>query len=264
MRTILILALLLAPVAWSQDPGMPEKSDKSEPEAKKEEPKPGDDESALLTATKLRGNVRTMRKHVLAGGPAVQKSEKEALRFYRKKINELARQTEELRTKRAMKEAEYEIALETTLKAEDAGERADAARQASKLRAEMSAIDADVTALERQGEMVGKGVTAIQKRMEARKRLLRRFDNPETYGEDLPYLSDELLEFAEEEESEGGDPFLDEGFIQDLLKRDEAAARSLLFNHDPIAYWKRFPLMPPRAALKRAIQFPPSDLPGAR
>jgi len=222
-----------------------------------------EEESSLLTATKLREKVRTTRRNILAGGPAVEKSEKEALRFYRRKINSLARQTEELRTKHAMKQAEYEIALETTLKAEDPAERAGAAREASKLRGEMRAIDADVKALERQGDMLGRGVAGIQKRMEARKRMIRRFESPEAL-EDLPYLADEILDFAEEEEAEAGDPFMDEEFISDLLARDPAAAKSLLFSHDPIGYWKRFPLTPPRAALKRALLFPAADLPGSR
>ena len=64
--------------------------------------------------------------------------------------------------------------------------------------------------------------------------------------------------------AEAGDPFMDEEFISDLLARDPAAAKSLLFSHDPIGYWKRFPLTPPRAALKRALLFPAADLPGSR
>lgn len=222
-----------------------------------------EEDSSLLTATKLREKVRTTRRNILAGGPAVEKSEKEALRFYRRKINALARQTEEVRTNHAMKQAEYEIALESTLKAESDSERAGAAREASKLRAEMRALVADIKALERQGDMLGRGVAGIQKRMDARKRMIRRFESPEAL-EDLPYLSDEILEYAEEEETESGDPFMDEEFINDLLARDPAAAKSLLFSHDPIGYWKRFPLTPPRAALKRALLFPAADLPGSR
>ena len=262
----IVFALLFAfagPSFAQDDPEGAGGAEASQPREGAEKKAPAEEESSLLTATKLREKVRTTRRNILAGGPAVEKSEKEALRFYRRKINALARQTEELRTNHAMKQAEYEIALESTLKAETPGERASAAREASKLRAEMRALDADVKALERQGDMLGRGVAGIQKRMDARKRMIRRFESPEAL-EDLPYLSDEILEFAEEEEAEGGDPFMDEEFINDLLARDPAAAKSLLFSHDPIGYWKRFPLTPPRAALKRALLFPAADLPGSR
>ena len=39
--------------------------------------------------------------------------------------------------------------------------------------------------------------------------------------EELPYLSDEVLYYDEEDEGDGGDPFLDEEFIRDLLKRTQ-------------------------------------------
>ena len=87
-----------------------------------------------VTATKLRERVRVMRKNVLGGGPSVEKSEKEALRFYRRKLEQLARRTDELHTQRDMKQAEYNVALDATLKSSDAQERDQAARDANRLR----------------------------------------------------------------------------------------------------------------------------------
>ncbi|MHC4959324.1 MAG: hypothetical protein ACYTGN_13220 [Planctomycetota bacterium] len=259
MRYLLCTLLFAAPV-WAQDAAAPE-GDKPKDAPKAAEPKKEID-SAALTATRLRDKVRTMRRDVLGGGPAVERSEKEALKFYRRKINELARQAEELRTKSAMKQAEYDLALETTLNAEDEDERAEAAREAGKLRTEISELDAEVGALERQSDMLGRGVAAIQKRIQRRKRLVSRFDDPGIL-EELPYLADELLDF-EEESAAAGDPFLDEGFIADLLARDPEGARALLFKMDPVGYWKRFPLTPPKAALRKALKFPAPDLPGQR
>ena len=59
-------------------------------------------------------------------------------------------------------------------------------------------------------------------------------------------------------------PFADEGFIADMLKQDPEAARRLLFDADPVAYFERFPLRPITRSMKKALPFPPADLPGAR
>ena len=51
---------------------------------------------------------------------------------------------------------------------------------------------------------------------------------------------------------------------RDLLALDPVASRRLLFDSDPVAYWQRFPLRPPRVMLSQVLKFPPSDLPGQR
>ena len=256
LSTLLLFLYVIVPAAHAQDDAAPEEPAKTEPA-----PEKNVEESELLTASSMRDRVRTMRKNVLVGGPAVVRSEKEALKFYRKKVNEVARRTDELRTQRDVKESEYDLALDTTLKAANDEEQQAAARTASKLRGEMAELDTEIALLERQGEGLGRAIGAIRKRMEQRKRLLSRFDRPE-YAEELAYLGDGLLEMDDEEE--GGDPFVDEAFINDLIKRDEAAARKLLFGTSTELYWKKFPLTPPRVALSRALRPPPADLPEQR
>ena len=257
----LMMTLIFCPLAWAQDAEEPVPEEKPEPvEAKPVEEKV--EEGELLTATRLRERVRTMRKDVLVGGPAVVRSEKEALKFYRKKLNELARRADELRTNRDVKESEYDLALDTTLNAKDEAERQQAARQASVLRAEMAELDTEIALLDRQGEALGNGVMAIRKRMEQRKRLLTRFDRPDSY-EELPYLSDGVLDLDGDDEA-GGDPFVDEGFIEDLIRRDPHNARKVIYQYSVDIYWKKFPLTPPRSALKVLLKFPEPDLPGGR
>ncbi len=250
----LLLAALTTPLlAEGADEG-------STPPTTEAAPAGTEEANPLLTASKLRSRVRDMRKQVLGGGPAVQNSEKEALRFYRGKIQEMGRQSDDLRTKRDSKDAEYQVALETTLQSEDPSERGEAAREAQQLRRQIGDLDEQVAAMEKRGESLGRGVESIQRRIDKRKRLVSQFERNDIV-EDLPYLEDEVLGGEEDIGGAGSNPFADEGFIQDLLKRDPEAARRLIFDADPAGYWKRFPLKPSAKAVRK-LRFPPADLPG--
>ena len=221
-----------------------------------------DKDNTLLTSTHLRGKVRNMRKQVLGGGPAVVSSEKEALKFYRGKIQEMARRADDLRTQRDSKDAEYRVALDTTLQSDDPTERCEAAREAQRLKSEIRGLDSEVASMDKRGEALGRGVEGIQRRISKRERLVSQFERNDIV-DDMPYLADDVLG---DDEGAGGaaNPFSDEGFIDDMLKRDPEAARRLLFEADPIAYFERFPLKPITRSLKRALPFPPADLPGSR
>jgi len=254
----LLIAALAAPALAAESDDTPAKPTRGEAAS--------DDkvsESAMLNSSKLRDRVRGMRKQVLGGGPAVAKSEGEALRFYRGKIHDIARQADELRTQRDSRDAEYQVALDTTLQSEDPAERADAAREAQKLRRQITELDDQTAMLEKRGESLGRGVESIQRRIDKRKRLLSTFDRGEVV-DDLPYLEDEVLGGEEDEMGEDGNPFGDDAFIADLLQRDPAAARRLIFEADPTGYFERFPLKPSNRALRKALPFPPADLPGNR
>ncbi|MHC4849218.1 MAG: hypothetical protein ACYTEG_12285 [Planctomycetota bacterium] len=220
------------------------------------------DENSLLTSTRLRGKVRNMRKQVLGGGPAVVKSEKEALKFYRGKIQEMASRSDDLRTQRDSKDAEYRVALDTTLKSEDPGERGEAAREAQRLKAEIRGLDNEIAAMEKRGESIGRGVESIQRRISKRERLVSQFERNDIV-DDMPYFADDVLG-DDEGAGASGNPFADEDFINDMLKQDPEAARRLLFDADPVAYFDRFPLKPITRSLKKALPFPPADLPGSR
>ena len=220
------------------------------------------DESSLLTSNRLRGKVREMRKQVLGGGPAVVNSEKQALKFYRGKIQEMAHRADDLRTQRDSKDAEYRVALDTTLKSEDPGERGEAAREAQRLKSEIRGLDSEIAAMEKRGEALGRGVEGIQRRISKRERLVSQFERNDIV-DDMPYFADDVLG-DDEGAGASGNPFADESFIADMLKQDPEAARRLLFDADPAAYFERFPLKPITRSLKKALPFPPADLPGSR
>ena len=256
-----IFWLLLAALSTATTPLLAEGEEDAATTTAEAAPAEEEGGNPLLTASKLRGRVRDMRKQVLGGGPAVQNSEKEALRFYRGKIQEMGRQADDLRTQRDSKDAEYQVALETTLQSDDPSERAEAARDAQGLRMQISDLDAQIAAIEKRGESLGRGVESIQRRIDKRKRLISQFERNDIV-DDLPYLEDEVLG-GEDDVGGSANPFTDEGFIQDLLKRDPEAARRLIFDADPAGYWKRFPLKPPAKAIRK-LRFPPADLPGPR
>jgi len=225
-----------------------------------EKPEAKEDDGTLLTSTRLRGQVRDMRKQVLGGGPAVVKSEKEALRFYRGKIQEMARRADDLRTQRDSKDAEYRVALDTTLGSDDPSERADAAREAQRLKSEIRMLDGEIADMEKRGEALGRGVEGIRRRISKRERLVSQFERDDLV-DDMPYLADDVLG-DDIDAGSGNDPFEDEGFIEDLLRRDPEAARRLLYEADPVKYFERFPLKP--VSMRKALPFPPADLPAAR
>lgn len=259
MYRYLILILALSLPATAQDSAPVEtapESNKTNPAAE------SDEDNALLNSSRLRSKVRGMRKQVLGGGPAVVKSEKEALKFYRGKIQDVARHADDMRTERDGKNAEYEIALETTLKSDNAAERAEAARKAQRLRTEIAQLDSDIAGMEKRGESLGRGVASIQRRIQKRETLINSFDRTNEV-DDFPMLADDVLG-DDDEVGAGGDPFADEAFIKDLLRRDPQAARRLLHDADPQKYFERFPLKPDSRSLKKALPFPPADLPSER
>ena len=120
MRTAMIIVLAGTALVWAdpQDEAPP-KNVSTEP-APKEETAAELDDDVLITASNLRGRVRDMRKTVLGGGPAVEKAEREALSFYRRKVQQNLRRIDELRTTHDAKDAEYQLALDATLQAQDA------------------------------------------------------------------------------------------------------------------------------------------------
>ena len=262
MRFHLIWILLLGgAMAWAQEGDAP--ADAPEPaaeEAAAPEAEKKDEEGTLMKAVELRGRVREMRRSVIGGGPAVEQAEKEALGFYRRKIGKNAGRVDELRTQRDAKDAEYRIALDATLEANDKATSDAAARRAASLRKEIGDLDAEIEELVRQRDQLGAAVAAIQRRMDRRRQIMGHFDAGEEI-ETLPFLGEDVL--GPDDESLGGDdPFSNSAFLEDLLRRDPARARRILFDRDPARYWKLFPLTRPESTLRKAIPFPPPDLPG--
>jgi hypothetical protein len=220
------------------------------------------EDGTLLTAVDLRGRVRDMRKTVLGGGPSVAKAEREALVFYRKKVQQNLRDGDDLRTTIDAKEAEYQVALDSTLRAGSSEQRNQAASRAAGLRAEIAGINVDLAELEAQRKNLDNAVIAIERRMKRRKKIIEHFDAGEQV-DTLPFLGEDVIG-PDEEGANAADPFADDEFLRDLMKRDPARAREILIDLDPTRYWTLFPLTPPESLLRQAITFPAADLPGKR
>ena len=261
MRTAMIIVLAGTALVWAGP------QDEAPPRSVSTEPAPNEaaaedmDDDVLITASELRGRVRDMRKTVLGGGPAVEKAEREALGFYRRKVQQNLRRIDELHTTRDAKDAEYQLALDATLEAEDGDTRVAAARRASKLKTEMGNIDAEMDDLNRQRKALDNAVAATESRIKRRKRIIEHFDEGETV-DTLPFLGEDVL--GPDDEMGDEDPFADDTFLEDLMARDPEQARAVLIDLDPVRYWKLFPLTPPESALRTALTFPPPDFPGKR
>jgi prefoldin subunit 5 len=250
MRTLTIALLLLVGLpAWAQDAAPIDEPPRTEAV---EEPA---DDGALLRAVDLREKVRGMRRSVLGGGPAVERAEREALVFYRKKIQEIASRIDELRTDRDAKDAEYRLALDFTLEAKSPTKGEAAARHAARLKAEIAGIDAEIAELIQQRDQLSAASAAISARIDRRKRVLTHFDTDPEVLQPLPFLGEDVIG-PDEEELAASDPFADGEFLSDLMRRDPDQARRILFERDPTRYWRMFPLTPPENVLRKVFPYP--------
>jgi len=250
MKTLSIVLLILAGLpAWAQDAAPADEPPRTEAV---EEPA---DEGALLRAVELRERVRDMRRSVLGGGPAVEAAEREALVFYRRKIQEIAGRIDELRTDRDARDAEYRLALDFTLEAKSAASGEASARHAARLKAEINGIDAEIAELNQQREQLSGASAAISARIDRRKRVLTHFDSDPEILQPLPFLGEDVIG-PDEEDLAASDPFADGEFLSDLMRRDPDQARRILFDRDPTRYWRMFPLSPPESVLRKAFPYP--------
>jgi len=256
MKTLSIcLLVLVAFPAWAEESPpaevAPKGASRTEPV---EEPA---DEGALLRAVDLRQKVRDMRRSVLGGRPAVEAAEREALIFYRRKMQVISSRIVVLRTDRDAKDAEYRLSLDFTLEAKSREKGEAAARHAARLKAEINGIDAEIAELIQQRDQLSSASAAIRARFDRRKRVLTHFDADEEILQPLPFLGEDVIG-PDEQELAAADPFADEGFLSDLFRRDPDQARRILYERDPTRYWCRFPLTPPESVLRKAFPYPRS------
>ncbi len=209
----------------------------------------------LIRAAELKVKVREMRRSVLGGGPSVEKAEREALAFYRRKVQKTAIKIDELRTERDVKDAEYRLVLDATLSAKDQRSQDVAVRRAGRLKKKIDEIDQEIEDLNRQRTQLGNAVVAIQNRMDRRRRVLERLEEEATV-ESLPFLGETAVG-PDDDELDGEDPLLhDDEFFADLMARDPQKARQMLLLRDPERYWRLFPLVPPEKVIRDAFKYP--------
>jgi len=210
---------------------------------------------SLMQAAELKAKVRDMRRAVLGGGPSVERAEKEALVFYRRKVQKTAMKIDELRTERDVKDAEYRLALDASLSAEDLRAEDAAVRRAGRLKRQIGELDSEIADLHRQRTQLGNAVVAIQNRMDRRRRVIARLDEDQTI-ESLPFLGETALG-PDDEDMDAEDPLVhNDEFFADLMERDPQRARQMLLLRDPERYWRLFPLVPPAKVLRDSFGYP--------
>ena len=220
---------------------------------------------ASAEVSALKNRIRGMRSNLLLGGENVRQAEAEAADFYTGKIEQVNLQLDALSAEQTELRASYDLALGRTLESTDEKERVFAMREASRLRAQIAAVEKDAETFRKQRRGLQNMVDGVGSRERERLKLsaqLDSFADPSQSSGLMPMgvgLAPEV-----DTETKEASFYLDEGFIADLMARDPRRAREVLFAADPVEYWLRFPLQPPGDGLKEALAFPAPDLPGMR
>jgi hypothetical protein len=215
-------------------------------------------------AEALRSRIHDMRMNLLLGGDKVREAERQAADFYSGKSALVEDRLDSIEVELAEKRASYDVSLARALEAPNLEAKRKAMGEAGLLRAEITELDEERTALGGKRDQLGQLVAAVEARDRDRDRLVAKLETTSDFGHELgmPLFSIGLAPVTEA--APASSPFEDGALIEDLLARDPLAARGLLFDLDPAGYWQRFPLQPPRAALAEALAFPLPDLPGTR
>jgi len=221
-------------------------------------------EADQVNAESLRARIREMRMNLLLGGDQVRTAEGEARQFYGGKIEGVDTRIDALHSDLAAKRPGYELALDRALTGNSADERRAALGEASALRAEIGALEGEANELGTRRANLSQLVVAIEARDRERERLVARMEASSGVDESfsLPLASIGLAPVVTAKPA--ASPLQDDDLVRDLLSRDPIGGRGVLFELDPVGYWRRFPLRPPVDGLRQALQFPLPDLPESR
>jgi hypothetical protein len=212
----------------------------------------------------LRERVHGMRTNLLLGGERVRQAETDAAQFYRGKIELVEQRLDSIAAELAERRAGYRLALDRALDVSGEEPRRTALREASEQRAKLRDLESEETELDERRGRLAKLVGSVEARGRERERLAARLETSTDYEEALALPLGGIGLAPEVSTVPAASPLDDQGLIEDLLALDPVGARRVLFESDPAAYWRRFPLRPPLETLARVLEFPPPDLPGQR
>ena len=215
-------------------------------------------------AEALRAQIHEMRMNLLVGGDRVRQAEREAVDFYRQKSAVIDERLDSNRTDLTEKIASYDVALKRSLESRDKASRQKAMNEAAALRGEITALKLEAGDLERKRGGLAELIQMVETRDRERERLVAELETAEDYSAGLGFPLASIGLAPALESTASGSPLDNPELVEDLLARDPAAARRLLFESDPQGYWLRFPLRPPAASVREAFRFPLPDLPGER
>jgi hypothetical protein len=257
MLTSLTLLLLAGAGAGAQNQDPAQDPAQDPPTGSPEAP------GTTASAEELRSDIHDMRMNLLLGGEHVQRAEREAIDFYGGKADLIDGRLDTLQSELSAKRATYDVTLDRALRSTNGQVRSQAMREAGILRAEITGLEQESEQLSGKRADVGRLVSAIEGRDRDRQRLVAQLETSTDFHEfGLPLTSIGLA--PPPQPVAAASPFEDDALIADLMRRDPVAARGLLFDMDPVRYWKRFPLHPPAGPLAEALTFPLPDLPGQR
>ncbi|MEM9802182.1 MAG: hypothetical protein AAGA20_17790 [Planctomycetota bacterium] len=216
------------------------------------------------TAEDLRVRIREMRMNLLLGGDQVRRAEDEAVEFYNGKSRALDARLDDVASELSEVRASYDVVLDRALSDSGGAAGAKALSEAQPLRARISSLEAEQEDLLDRKDRLNGMVATVEQRDRERRRLADQVEaasvRPEDFGMPMTSIGLAPPPLA----SETAAPLEDDALMRDLLERDPAAARRLLFQSDPKGYFTRFPLRPPSAALSKAMTLPLPDPPGQR
>ena len=220
-------------------------------------------ESGSVRVEALRSRIHGMRMDLLLGGEKVRQAETDAANFYRDRVELIDQRLDSVAGELTELHANYQSTLNRTL--QSSGEARPAAlREAAEQRGRIQALQAEEGELGERRGRVEKLIAAVEARGRERERLTTKIESYTEYGENFAMNVGGIGLAPEVEATPASSPLSDDGLIEDLLAVDALAARRVIFETDPDGYWRRFPLQPPEAILRKVMRFPPPDLPGQR
>lgn len=218
------------------------------------------------TAEGLRSRIREMRMNLLLGGDQVRQAEREAAAFYTQKGQSVDRRMDDVATELSEVEATYDVTLDRALDGRGTAAGQEALGEAQALRARVASLEGEYDRLEERRGRISELVAGVEERDRERQRLVDRLEATSVDSAGLGAFPALGIGLAPDVAvaTEASSPWADDALFQDLMERDPRAARQMLFQSDPAAYWERFPLQPPARELRRAISIPRPDPVGRR
>lgn len=212
----------------------------------------------------LRERIHDMRTNLVLGGENVRRADSEAIDFYEGKTEIIEQRLDQIGAELTERRATYEVTLDRALRAASESARRAAMQEASSLRAAVSELESESADLTRKRADLLRAIEGVRERERERSKLAAQLETATGAQLELG-LPVAAIGLAPEARVREASAILDdETLVNDLLERDPRGARRILFEADPVRYWRRFPLRPPADVLWDALAFPQADLPGQR
>lgn len=217
------------------------------------------------TAEDLRARIRDMRMNLLLGGDQVRRAEEQAVDFYSQKARSVDGRIDDVATELVEVQANYDVALERALANRGTTAGREALEDAAPLRARIRDLESEADSLNDKRSRLSELVDAVESRDRERRRLVDQLESASIDADGLgaPMMSIGLAPNVSAP-IEAGAPLEDDALFADLMAMDPRGARALLYEEDPGAYWRRFPLTPPADVLRSAMRLPRPDPVGRR